>query len=39
MFEVVETLCIQLINCLPVWIPFILVMNICSSLLWGKGND
>lgn len=35
MFDVVETLLIQLINVLPVFIPFILIMNLISSLLWG----
>lgn len=35
MFEVVETLLIQLINVLPVFIGLILVMNLCASLLWG----
>lgn len=35
MFEVVETLLIQLVNVLPVFIPFILIMNLISDLLWG----
>lgn len=35
MFEVVNTLLIQLINILPVFIPLILIMNLIASLLWG----
>lgn len=35
MFEVVETLLIQLINILPVFIPLILILNLISGLLWG----
>lgn len=38
MFDVVETLLIQLVNILPVFIPLILVMNLIASLLWGKGD-
>lgn len=35
MFEVVETFLIQFINILPFIIPFILIMNLVSSMLWG----
>lgn len=35
MFDVVETFLIQFINILPFIIPFILVMNLVSSMLWG----
>lgn len=35
MFEVAETFLIQFIDILPFIIPFILVMNLISSLLWG----
>lgn len=35
MFEVVETFLIQFINILPFIIPFILVMNLICSMLWG----
>lgn len=35
MFEVVETFLIQFVNWLPFLIPFILVMNLVSNLLWG----
>lgn len=35
MFEVAETFLIQLINILPFLIPFILIMNLVSSMLWG----
>lgn len=35
MFEVVETFLIQFINILPFLIPFILIMNLVSSMLWG----
>lgn len=35
MFDFVETLLLQLINILPVFIPLILVINLISSLLWG----
>lgn len=35
MFDVVETFLIQFINILPFLIPFILVMNLVSSMLWG----
>lgn len=35
MFDVVNTLLIQLINMLPVFIPLILIMNLIASLLWG----
>lgn len=35
MFEVVETFLIQFINILPFVIPFILIMNLVCSMLWG----
>lgn len=35
MFEVVETFLTQFIGILPFIIPFILIMNLVSSLLWG----
>lgn len=35
MFEVVETFLIQFINILPFLIPFILIINLISSMLWG----
>ena len=35
MFNVVETLLLQLINILPVFIPLILIINLIASLLWG----
>jgi hypothetical protein len=35
MFDVVNTLLIQLINILPIFIPLILIMNLIASLLWG----
>lgn len=35
MFEVVETLLIQLIDIIPVFVPFILIMNLICSMLWG----
>lgn len=35
MFDIVNTLLIQLINMLPVFIPLILIMNLIASLLWG----
>jgi len=35
MFDVVNTLLIQLINILPVFIPLILIMNLIADLLWG----
>ena len=36
MFEVVETFLIQFIEMLPFLIPFILILNLCCYLLWGK---
>ncbi len=36
MFECVETLLIQLINCMPVLLIFILVMNLICSMLFSK---
>lgn len=35
MFDVVETFIVQFINILPFLIPFILIMNLVSSMLWG----
>lgn len=35
MFEVVETFLVQFINIMPFLIPFILVMNLVSYMLWG----
>ena len=35
MFEVVETLLLQFINILPVFIPLILIINLIAGLLWG----
>lgn len=35
MFEFVIELMTDFINLIPVFVPFILVMNIMSSLLWG----
>jgi len=35
MFDVVTTFMVQLINILPFIIPLILIMNLCSDLLWG----
>lgn len=35
MFEVAEQFLVQLINIMPFLIPFILVMNLISHLLWG----
>ena len=35
MFDVTETFLIQLINIMPFMIPFILVMNLVCSMLWG----
>lgn len=37
MFEVVETFLVQFINILPFLIPFILIMNLIQSLIFG-GN-
>lgn len=39
MFDVVQSLLIQLINILPVFIPLILIMNLIAGLLWGKGSE
>lgn len=38
MFDVVNTLLIQLIGILPAFIPLVLVMNLIAGLLWGKGE-
>ena len=35
MFEIIETLLIQLIDIVPFFIVFILVMNLICSMLWG----
>lgn len=35
MFEVSEVFLVQLVNIMPFLIPFILVMNLVSHLLWG----
>lgn len=35
MFEVTETLLIQLVNTMPFLIPFILIMNLVFDMLWG----
>ena len=35
MFDIATTFMIQFINMLPALIPFILIMNLCASLLWG----
>lgn len=35
MFEVAEQFLIELINCMPVLIPFILIMNLIYEMLWG----
>ena len=34
MFEIVETFLIQFISLTPTFICLILVLNLCSSLLW-----
>lgn len=36
MFEVIEAFLIDFVNVMPFLIPFILVMNLASSLLWGR---
>lgn len=35
MFEVTETLLIQLVNIMPFLIPFTLIMNLVFDMLWG----
>lgn len=35
MFEVVQTFLIEFINWLPFLIPFILIINLICSMLWG----
>lgn len=35
MFDVTETFLVQLINIMPFMIPFILIMNLVCSMLWG----
>lgn len=35
MFDVTETLLIQLINTMPFLIPFTLIMNLVYEMLWG----
>lgn len=36
MWEIVETLLIQFINMLPFLIPFIMIFNLASDLLFGR---
>ena len=36
MFEVVEVFLIQFVELLPFLIPFILVINLCSDMLFGR---
>lgn len=36
MWEIVETLLLQFIDMLPFLIPFILVMNLASDMLFGR---
>lgn len=38
MIDIATQFLIDLINALPFLIPFILVMNLISSLLWGKNG-
>lgn len=35
MFDVVEIFLVQLVNIMPFMIPFILIMNLICSMLWG----
>ena len=35
MFDVTETLLIQLVNIMPFLIPFTLIMNLIFDMLWG----
>lgn len=35
MFDVAIQFLIQFINLLPALIPFILIINLCCSMLWG----
>ena len=35
MFDIATTFMIQFINMLPALSPFILIINLCASLLWG----
>ena len=35
MFEVVEQFMIQFIGILPFLIPMVLIINLCSYMLWG----
>lgn len=35
MFDVTETFLVQLVNIMPFMIPFILIMNLVCSMLWG----
>lgn len=35
MFEVAEQFLIELINCMPVLIPLILILNLIYEMLWG----
>lgn len=38
MFDVVETFLVQFVNLLPFLIPFVLIMNLISDLLFGRGK-
>lgn len=35
MFDLATQFLIQFINMLPALIPFILIINLCASMLWG----
>lgn len=35
MFDITETFLVQLVNIMPFMIPFILIMNLICSMLWG----
>lgn len=35
MFDVVETFLIQFVGWLPFLIPFVLIMNLINSMIWG----
>lgn len=39
MFDLAMTFMVQFINMLPSLIPFILIINLCASLLWGGKNE
>ena len=38
MIDIAQEFLIDLINALPFLIPFVLVMNLIASLLWGKNG-